>query len=168
MVRLSEKNKNLAYIPALSSKDMAGFIKINSISAGVPAGWIEADGSAVSRTTYSDLFAAIGTEFGVGDGSTTFNVPSIAAPGAGLEYIIKAYPDLLGVAVGVDNLTADAITIRTESQTSETIAAGFARIFTDYTVAAPHTITVDGVMTVIGTLAVDGSIDLTTGSLRIV
>lgn len=168
MARLSEKNKNLSFVPALSSKDMAGFIKINSISAGVPSGWIEADGSAVSRTTYADLFAAIGTEFGIGDGATTFNVPSLAAPGAGLEYIIKAYPDLLGVAVGVDNLTADAVTIRTESQTSETIASGFARIFTDYVVAASHTITVGGVLTVIGTLAVDGSIDLTSGSLRIV
>jgi len=35
------------------------------------------DGSAVSRTTYSDLFAVIGTNFGVGDGSTTFNVPNM-------------------------------------------------------------------------------------------
>ena len=43
----------------------------------VPTDWLAADGSAVSRTTYADLFAAIGTTFGSGDGSTTFNVPDL-------------------------------------------------------------------------------------------
>lgn len=42
-----------------------------------PAGWHLANGQAVSRTTYSRLFALIGTTFGAGDGSTTFNVPDI-------------------------------------------------------------------------------------------
>ena len=42
----------------------------------VPTAWLECDGSAVSRTTYADLFAVIGTKFGPGDGSTTFNLPS--------------------------------------------------------------------------------------------
>lgn len=40
-----------------------------------PEGWLPCDGEAVSRTTYAALFAKIGTAFGVGDGSTTFNVP---------------------------------------------------------------------------------------------
>jgi len=38
-------------------------------------GWILCDGREVSRVTYADLFAVIGTQYGVGDGSTTFNVP---------------------------------------------------------------------------------------------
>lgn len=43
-----------------------------------PAGWVAADGSAVSRTTtYGGLYAAIGTTWGVGDGATTFNVPDL-------------------------------------------------------------------------------------------
>lgn len=42
-----------------------------------PTGWLLCDGSAVSRTTYSTLFALLGTVFGVGDGSTTFNLPSL-------------------------------------------------------------------------------------------
>lgn len=42
-----------------------------------PAGYLKADGSAVSRTTYSALFAAIGTAFGVGDNVTTFNLPDL-------------------------------------------------------------------------------------------
>lgn len=42
-----------------------------------PAGWLKANGAAVSRMTYAALFAAIGTTFGVGDGSTTFNLPDM-------------------------------------------------------------------------------------------
>ncbi len=42
-----------------------------------PAGWLHANGTTLSRTTYSDLFAAIGTTFGAGDGSTTFNIPDL-------------------------------------------------------------------------------------------
>ena len=42
-----------------------------------PSGWLECDGSAVSRTTYAGLFAVIGTTFGVGDASTTFNLPDL-------------------------------------------------------------------------------------------
>lgn len=42
-----------------------------------PAGWLKANGAAVSRTTYAALFAAIGTAFGAGDGSTTFNLPDL-------------------------------------------------------------------------------------------
>lgn len=42
-----------------------------------PSGWLAADGTAVSRSTYATLFAAISTTHGVGDGSTTFNVPDL-------------------------------------------------------------------------------------------
>lgn len=42
-----------------------------------PAGWLKANGAAISRTIYSALFAAIGVAFGAGDGSTTFNVPDL-------------------------------------------------------------------------------------------
>jgi microcystin-dependent protein len=45
--------------------------------ATAPAGYLLCDGTAVSRTTYADLFAVIATTYGVGDGSTTFNVPDL-------------------------------------------------------------------------------------------
>jgi len=45
--------------------------------ANVPAGWLICDGTAISRTTRSDLFDMIGTEYGIGDGSTTFNIPDM-------------------------------------------------------------------------------------------
>lgn len=44
-----------------------------------PTGWLLCDGSAVSRTTYADLFSVCGTTFGAGDGSTTFNLPDMRA-----------------------------------------------------------------------------------------
>ena len=54
-----------------------------------PAGYLLCDGAAVSRTTYATLFAAIATNYGVGDGSTTFNVPNAKdrfRVGAGTTY----------------------------------------------------------------------------------
>ena len=45
--------------------------------SSAPAGWLKANGSLVSRTTYANLFAAIGTVFGAGDGSTTFALPDL-------------------------------------------------------------------------------------------
>jgi len=58
----------------------------DSIPAGVimiwatntpPSGWLLCDGSAVSRTTYASLFSIIGSTYGAGDGSTTFNLPNM-------------------------------------------------------------------------------------------
>jgi microcystin-dependent protein len=45
--------------------------------SSAPTGYLKANGAAVSRSAYAALFAAIGTTFGVGDGSTTFNVPDL-------------------------------------------------------------------------------------------
>lgn len=45
--------------------------------SSAPTGWLLADGSAVSRTTYAALFAVISTTYGAGNGSTTFNLPNL-------------------------------------------------------------------------------------------
>ena len=45
--------------------------------AVAPTGWLLCNGAAVSRTTYATLFAVLGTTYGAGDGSTTFNVPNL-------------------------------------------------------------------------------------------
>jgi len=45
--------------------------------SSAPAGWLICDGSAVSRTTYADLFAVVGEQHGAGDGTTTFNLPDL-------------------------------------------------------------------------------------------
>lgn len=69
-----------------------------------PDGWLMCQGQAVSRTTYADLFAVIGTAFGSGDGSSTFNVPDFresVAKGAGLTgKTVGAHVSTNGLAVG--------------------------------------------------------------------
>jgi microcystin-dependent protein len=59
-----------------------------------PTGYLEADGTAVSRATYAALFAVTGTTFGVGDGSTTFNLPDLRAE------FIRGWDDGRGVDTG--------------------------------------------------------------------
>lgn len=56
--------------------DNAGDVRFFA-RATAPNGFLKANGAAVSRTAYATLFAAIGTTFGVGDGSTTFNIPDL-------------------------------------------------------------------------------------------
>tara|TARA_B100000131_G_C17987019_1_gene560959 strand:+ start:306 stop:950 length:645 start_codon:yes stop_codon:yes gene_type:complete len=46
-------------------------------NSSLPSGYLNCDGTAVSRTTYSALFAVIGTDYGVGNGSSTFNLPDL-------------------------------------------------------------------------------------------
>jgi|TARA_R100000541_G_scaffold59246_1_gene72479 microcystin-dependent protein len=46
-------------------------------TSSVPTGFLECNGSAVSRSTYAALFTAVGTTYGAGDGSSTFNVPNL-------------------------------------------------------------------------------------------
>lgn len=59
-----------------------------------PTGWLKANGAAVSRTAYADLFAAIGNTFGVGDGFNTFNLPDLRGE------FIRGWDDGRGVDAG--------------------------------------------------------------------
>ena len=61
---------------AVDSSMPSGAVMYFAMQAA-PAGWLKADGSAVSRTQYPALFAAIGTTYGAGDGRTTFNLPDL-------------------------------------------------------------------------------------------
>ena len=65
-----------AAISAVTNSVPSGSVSMYAASAP-PSGWLECDGSAVSRTTYSALFAALGTVFGAGDGVNTFNLPDM-------------------------------------------------------------------------------------------
>lgn len=58
---------------------ISGEIKIwpGAIATTLPTGWLVCDGSAISRTTYASLYLVIGTTYGAGDGSTTFNLPNL-------------------------------------------------------------------------------------------
>lgn len=68
-----------------------------------PWGWLLCQGQAVSRATYAELFGVIGTSFGAGDGSTTFNVPDLresTVKGAGLTGKSSNHLDADGLALG--------------------------------------------------------------------
>lgn len=68
-----------------------------------PSGWLLCQGQAVSRTEYADLFKAIGTAFGEGDTSTTFNIPDLreaTTKGAGLSVKSPYHYDNAGLKVG--------------------------------------------------------------------
>lgn len=56
--------------------------------ASAPSNTLLCNGAAVSRSTYANLFGAIGITFGPGDGTTTFNIPNIAAVVAGARYYV--------------------------------------------------------------------------------
>jgi microcystin-dependent protein len=59
-----------------------------------PSGWFECNGQAISRTTFANLYNAIGITYGNGDGSTTFNVPDIRG------YFVRGYDDGRGIDSG--------------------------------------------------------------------
>lgn len=82
--------------------DSPGTIKSFAFET-VPTGFLECDGSAISRTTYANLFSAIGTVFGAGDGATTFNIPDLRGEFLrGWDHGRGADPDAAGRANGGD------------------------------------------------------------------
>ena len=98
----SSGNKKKATLQTVIGLARASIIPAGCMQAyaggTAPTGWLWCQGQAVSRTTYAALFAAIGTLWGVGDGSSTFNVPDTRGraaigegSGAGLTHRDLAY-----------------------------------------------------------------------------
>lgn len=88
----------------LQGQTISGIMPTGSVIAyaanSTPTGYLHCDGTAVSRTTYSDLFAVVGTTYGVGDGSTTFNLPDLRGE------FLRGYDD--GRAVDTGRVFASA------------------------------------------------------------
>lgn len=80
----------------LGAAVLAEFAPIGSItryaapSPDAPTGWRICDGAAVSRTALDKLFDQIGTTFGAGDGSTTFNLPNLTTGDTDVYFIIRS------------------------------------------------------------------------------
>ena len=97
-------------VESLNLRVPAGTL-IPYIGTTVPTGYLLANGAVVSRTKYADLFAAIGTKFGVGDGATTFGLPNMN--GRFIEgttsmrevgkYVEAGLPNITGTILGAAN-----------------------------------------------------------------
>lgn len=100
-----------------------------------PSGFLMCDGSAVSRSTYSDLFDVIGTTYGAGDGSTTFDLPNLSGRvpmGASQTYALAS-------SGGAENATLDSTSV--PSHTHTVPSHGHASTITAVTPAYTHSIT---------------------------
>ena len=86
----------LSFADVASSAFSSGML-MPYAGATAPTGWFLCYGQAVSRTTYADLFAVVGTTYGAGDGSTTFNLPDLRGR------VIAGKDDMGGVSA--DRLT---------------------------------------------------------------
>lgn len=76
-----------------------------------PTGWLKANGAAISRTVYANLWAAIGTTFGIGDGFTTFNLPDLRGE------FVRGWDDARGVDGGraIGSVQSDELRSHTHS-----------------------------------------------------
>lgn len=73
--RVVLKNKDGDYLLPYTGEMPYGAMLM--LAGTAPTGWLLANGQEVSRTTYANLFLAIGTDYGSGNGSTTFNLPKL-------------------------------------------------------------------------------------------
>jgi microcystin-dependent protein len=111
-----------------------------------PGGFLLCDGSAVSRATYGALFTAIGTAFGVGDGSTTFNLPDMRSrfavgvgTGSGLStYAIGDTGGAEGQALAQANLPSVSLDVAVDS--GAPLAGGVASIQGSTATSNPGTV----------------------------
>ena len=111
---------------------MVGQIQMYAGSTA-PTGWLFCHGQAVSRTTYATLFAAIGTNYGEGDGSTTFNLPDFRGRvpvGVGQGTVEDATWRALGAEGGTETVTL------TESQLPQITGSFLIRHWANSTLTA--------------------------------
>lgn len=97
--------------PAAQGVEVGSVVYVAKNTA--PTGYLKANGAAVSRTTYAALFTAIGTKFGAGDGSTTFNVPDLRGE------FIRGWDDGRGVDSGRAIGTAQADDFKSHTHPSD-------------------------------------------------
>lgn len=145
---------------SLTMVQPAGMISMFG-NTSAPAGWLKCNGQAVSRTTYSDLFDAIGTVYGAGDGSTTFNLPDLRGE------FLRGWDDARGVdsgraigtfqSAGIDSgSTSVSIPLDASWPVGGTTYNAPGRIASPYNGAEGHAVVyyLDGTRTVSGTVSV--------------
>jgi len=111
--------------------------------ATAPVGYVLCDGTAISRTTYADLFAVISTTYGAGDSSTTFNVPNLQGKTPqgydGNTYNLAATGGANTVTVAVTNNQAATNTVTNNQSVTVTGAIDTTSLTTAQIASHSHT-----------------------------
>ena len=119
---------NLTGIVALPAGMIAPFAMTTP-----PTGWLECNGATISRSTYATLFAAIGTTYGAGDGSSTFVLPDLRAT------FIRGFDNSRGIDTGrtfgsfqdqgIPAMKGDIADAHGQSRTQTNAVSGFTNVF---------------------------------------
>lgn len=105
-------------VNASDTLNPVGSLVMMTYDSTAPLGYLYANGQAVSRTVYARLFAALGTSYGSGDGSTTFNLPDFRA------YFPRGWDDGRGVDSGRAMPSGQADAFRSHTHTGSTSTDG--------------------------------------------
>lgn len=114
---------------------------IKYAGSSAPAGYLECDGAAVSRTTYDELFNVIGEDYGIGNGTTTFNVPTCSGDACGGEMWCIKYAESEAVN-GVDEKVKVSSDDTTAGYLEQKIIAGAGIAVTTNNPGANETFTI--------------------------
>lgn len=104
-------------VPSISAGNLVGQVCFFAMQTA-PDGFLVCDGSLVSRLTYAELFAAIGTLYGAGDGSTTFSLPDLRGE------FIRGWDGGRGIDSGRGFATVQADENKSHSHTGSATSAG--------------------------------------------
>lgn len=160
-------NDDITNYPEGLFKCAMSFVNVNMVGeikayAGqtVPNGWLECDGSAISRADYPILFDAIGTLWGAGDGSTTFNLPNLnGRVPVGYDSTQTEF-DTVGETGGANTVTLDTTMIPAHTHGNKSLT-GYFTIRKHGTGGANEVVTRSGIVSSIGS---SGSGTTTNGS----
>lgn len=109
--KMTQMFDNFGYTPP------SGVVAYTAANAA-PTGWLKCNGAIVSRSTYADLFTAIGTTYGAGDGSTTFGLPELRGE------FIRSWDDARGIDSGRAIGSAQADELKSHTHTIPTYQNG--------------------------------------------
>lgn len=104
----------LLNVAAANDTSLVGYFPLST----APAGWLAADGSSVSRTSYAALFSRIGTLFGAGNGTTTFTLPDFRGE------FIRGWDNGRGIDPGRALGSYQADEFRSHTHTSSQVGGG--------------------------------------------
>lgn len=123
-----------------NSSFSSGDVKQSAVE-GDQSGWLECDGRAISRVGYNSLYDAIGTTYGIGDGSSTFNIPDYRGRfliGTNVTYPLGTSGGATTITLGITNLPSHTHGITDPTHTHTFTGASHGHTFT----GTPHTHTV--------------------------